>query len=286
MEVGVDAVEGQRFVPHQPVCAEYRLPVELDERRRAVGADEPERVHTEALHHPVRPRDRPVRHRPHQHVRRLGEQRDEVPEGGVRGLGLGDLAIGFRFGGVDQVGELDAVADEEHRDVVADQVEHAFVGIELDREPAHVAHGVGRTARTDHSREPCEHRRHPAGLQEVGARDLGRRAVRLEHSVGGRAAGVDHPLGDPLVVEVHDLLAQMEVLHQRRPARPRRERVVGLLDAHTLLGGQELAVLGGHFAATRHEYGPVGRLGSSPLCGALVGRARFGRSLGCHGSPI
>jgi hypothetical protein len=54
---------------------------------------------------------------------RLGLERHEVPERGVRGLRLRDLAIGLGLGGVDQVGELDAVADEEHRDVVADEIE-------------------------------------------------------------------------------------------------------------------------------------------------------------------
>ena len=46
-------------------------------------------------------------------------------------------------------------------------------------------------------------------------------AVRLEHAVDAGAAGVDDPLGDALVVEVHDLLAEVEVLEQRRTALAR-----------------------------------------------------------------
>ena len=159
VEVGVDAVERERLLPHQAVHAEHRLPVELHQRRLAGVVDEAEGVDAEALHHPVRARDGPVGHRPHQHVRRLGDQRHEVPEGRVGGLRLRDLAVGLGLGGVDQVGELDAVPDEEHRDVVADEVEVALVCVELHGEAADVAHGVGRAAGSDHGGEPGEHRR-------------------------------------------------------------------------------------------------------------------------------
>jgi hypothetical protein len=54
---------------------------------------------------------------------------------------------GCGLAGVDEVGELDAVLDEEHRDVVADQVEGALLGVELHGEAAGVAHRVGRAAR-------------------------------------------------------------------------------------------------------------------------------------------
>jgi hypothetical protein len=60
----------------------------------------------------------------------------------VGGLRLRDLHVRVRLGGVDDVGELDAVLDEEDGDVVADQVEHALVGVELHREAPHVAHRV------------------------------------------------------------------------------------------------------------------------------------------------
>jgi hypothetical protein len=47
---------------------------------------------------------------------------------------------------VDEVGKLHRVLDEEDRDVVADQVPVALVRVELHREAAHVARGVGRAA--------------------------------------------------------------------------------------------------------------------------------------------
>jgi hypothetical protein len=45
---------------------------------------------------------------------------------------------------------------------------------------------------------------------------FGQRLGQLEEAVRRRAAGVDDPLRDPLVVEVLDLLAQHEVFQQRR----------------------------------------------------------------------
>ena len=83
-------------------------------------------------------------------------------------LRLRDLPVGVRLAGVDDVGELDPVLDEEDRHVVADEVEGALVGVELRREAAGVAHRVGRaararapsrTARTPVSRRPPRGRR-------------------------------------------------------------------------------------------------------------------------------
>ena len=279
MEVGVDAVEGERLLPHQPVHTEERLPVELHQRGLAGLVDEAEGVDAEALHHPVRARDGPVRHHPHEHVGRLGDQRHEVPERRVGGLRLRDLDVGLGLAGVDQVRELDAVADEEHRDVVADEIEVALRRVELRGEAADVAHRVGRAARPEHGREPREHRRADARLQERRAGDRLGRAVGLEHAVRGGAARVDDALGDALVVEVHHLLAKVEVVHERRPAGAGGQRVVGVRDAHTLRGGEVLAVLRRHLAGaragdrcTRRERRGLGR------------RSLGARSLGGHRS--
>ena len=75
-----------------------------------------------------------------------GVQRHEVPERVVGGLRLRDLAIGLGLRRVDHVGELDAVLDEEHGHVVADEVEVALLRVELRGEAAHVTSGVGGTA--------------------------------------------------------------------------------------------------------------------------------------------
>ena len=242
MKVGIGAGDLHRLVPHQRVRAGARRPVELDEVRFAGGVDQPEGVHAEALHRPVAARDGAIGHRPHQHRGDLGHQRREVPERVVRGAGLRHREVRLGLGRVDQVGKLHRVLDEEDRDVVADQIPVALVGVELHREAAHVARGVGRAALAEHGREADEHRRLLAGLgEERGARVLVERLVALEVAVRRRAARVDDALGDPLVVEVGDLLAEDEVLEQRRPAQAGLERVLVVADRHALVGGQRAA---------------------------------------------
>ena len=56
-----------------------------------------------------------------------------------------------------EVGELQRVAEEEHRRVVADHVPVAFLGVELQREAADVALGVGRAALAGDGGEAGEH---------------------------------------------------------------------------------------------------------------------------------
>ena len=77
---------------------------------------------------------------------------------------------GSCLGGVDQVGKLDGVLDEEDRDVVADDVPVALLGVELDREAAHIAREVGRALVAGDGREAHEGRRFLArALEQVGA---------------------------------------------------------------------------------------------------------------------
>ena len=163
VEVGVDAAELLRLLPHQAVDAERPAssgtsratsrPSALT--RRNVWTPKPSIVRYE----------RGIARSDITHISMCGDsgmQRHEVPERVVRGLRLRDLAIGLGLGRVDQVGELDAVLDEEDRDVVADEIEDALVGVELRREAADVADGVGRAARADDGREAGEHRRRRA----------------------------------------------------------------------------------------------------------------------------
>ena len=159
----------------------------------------------------------------------LGVQRHEIPERVVCRLRLRDLPVGLGLAGVDDVGELDAVLNEEHRDVVADQVEVALVGVELDRETSGVAHGISGPARAEDGREPAEDLSLLALLsQEAGLGDRGGGAVGLEYAVRRCAAGVHDALRDALVVEVRDLLPQVEVLEQCRSPVACLERVVGV----------------------------------------------------------
>ena len=239
VEVGIGAVDLHGFVPEDRLQAELGLPVELHERRPPGCVDESEGVDAEALHEPERPRDRPVGHGPHHHVGRLGHEGDEVPEVVVGRLRLREPTVRCLLHGVHDIGELDRVLDEEHRDVVANQVPVAFLCVELDREPADVSGEVERTLVAGHGREPDEDRGLFARpLEQIGPGDLGERFERLEEPVRTEASCMHHPFRDPLVVEVEDLLPEVEVLEQGWSAAAQPERVLVIGDGHTLLRRQ------------------------------------------------
>ena len=137
-----------------------------------------------------RARDGAVRHDPHHHVHGFGRQGDEVPEIVMRGLRLGKVAVRLRLGGMDQVGKLDRVLDEEDRDVVADDVPVAFLGIELDRKAAHVARQVGRALAARHGGKAHKGRHALAlALEQVGAGHIGQRLRSVQKSHARHSRG-------------------------------------------------------------------------------------------------
>ena len=84
--------------------------------------------------------------------------------------------------------------------------------------------------------------------------------MRLEVAVRAEAARMHHPLGNPLVVEVEDLLAEVVVLEQRRPALAGAQRVLVVRDRRALLRGQDRNVAARHlvrFAAGSAQHGLV-----------------------------
>ncbi len=179
--------------------------------------------------------DAAVAEQPGDLVGRLGGQAPEVPDV-VRLLRAG---VRVALLGVDEVGELDGVADEEHRGVVADEVVVALFGVELQREAAGVAHRVGGAEVAGHGREAQEGLGLLAHLGEevrLGVlRDVGGHG---EGAVGAGAAGVDHALGDALAVEVRELLEQHLVLDEQGPADAGGLALVVVGDRRAGLGGQ------------------------------------------------
>ncbi len=137
----------------------------------------------------------------------------------MRRLCLRKAAVRLLLSGVSQVWKFDRVLDEEHRDVVADDVPIALLGVELDGEAAHVAREVGRALVAGDSREPHEGFGLLARpLEQIGLADVGERFARLEEAMSPEAAGVHDALGDSLMVEMEDLLAEVVVLQQGRTA--------------------------------------------------------------------
>ncbi len=213
VKVRIGAGDLHGFIPRERVRARQRIPVELDELRVAGRVHEAKRVDAEALHHPVAARNRPVGHHPQQHVRAFRHQRNEVPERVVRGSRLRHPVVRLGLNGVNDVRELHRILDEEHRDVVADQIPVAFVGVELDREAAHVARRIGGAAFARDGGEAHEDRRALACFgKDRCLGQLGQRLVTLEKAVRARTASVHYALRNALMIEVRDLLAEDEVL--------------------------------------------------------------------------
>ena len=205
-----------------------------------LGVDEAEGVDAKAFHEAERARDGAVRHHPHDHVHAFGRQGDEVPEIVVRRLRLRKGAVRLLLDGVNHVRKLDGVLDEEHRDVVADDVPVAFLGIELDGKAANVAREVERTLAAGDGGEPHKGRRPLTGaLEQIGAGVFRQRLVVLEEAMRAVAARMHDALGNPLMVEMEDLLAEMEILDQRRTARTDLERILVVRYRTALRGGQD-----------------------------------------------
>jgi hypothetical protein len=78
-------------------------------------------------------------------------------------------------------------------------------------------------------------------------------------------------LGDALVVEVGDLLAQDEVFQQRRAAQAGLQRVLVVGDRHALVGGEHLALRVDPHAVQRLD----GRVhaGRAPRCRSSASRS-------------
>ena len=126
----------------------------------------------------------------------------------------------------------------------------------------------------------------PARLQEVGAGDVGRVPYDSNTPWTPGTASVDHALGDALVIEVHDLLAEVEVLEQGRSAVAGLQRVVGVGESLALSGGEEVAVLCGHLARPWRQDGLTRRVVHESAPRSLLtsgGLLRVGAcSAGCH----
>ncbi|MNZ76266.1 hypothetical protein D3C78_947670 [compost metagenome] len=148
----------------------------------------------------------------------------------------------FGFHRVDEVGKLDRVLDEEHRHVIAHQVEVAFIGEELDGKAAHIAHGVPRPARPLHRGKAHEHRGNLLRvLKKSGLGQCCMGFVSLEVTMGAAATGMHDALGNTLMVKVRDLLTHDEVFQQRRTTFSSAQAVLVVGDLDALVGTQGLA---------------------------------------------
>ena len=168
------------------------------------GVDPLVGVRAEAVHVAGIRRNTPVPHEVGDLMCGLGTARPEVPLH-VRAA----QPVGQTLLRADEIGELHAVTQEEHRGVVADDVVVSLAGVELQREAADVADGVGETLLAGDGRETAEHRGDAARLEQVGLRVGGDVLGDRQFTEGAGALGVDVALRDALPVEVGVLLDEV-----------------------------------------------------------------------------
>ena len=154
------------------------------------------------------------------------------------GCRLRIAAIGLHLGSVDQVGELDRVLDEEHRDIVTDDFPNAFGRVEFHRNAADVARRIDRAVAARDRGKAREHGRLRALLEEPRLGDVADVVGGLENAVRRRAARMDDSLGNALMIEMEDLLAEDKILEQDRPAVARFQAVLIVRYAEAMIGGE------------------------------------------------
>ena len=92
----------------------------------------------------------------------------------------------FWLDGMNQIGKLHRILDEEYRHVITDHVPVSFVGIKLYCEATHIARGVFRTALAGHCGKAHEYGCDFSFLGERScANVLGKRVIGFKVSVCG-----------------------------------------------------------------------------------------------------
>ena len=224
--VGITACQRVGLCLREELDALVGLEVVLDPEALTVGIDPLVGVRAESVHVPPRLRNAAIAHQPGDLMRGFGPQRPEVPLHVV----IAKSRTGKSLLRTDEVGELDRILDEEDRRVVADQIVVAVLGVELDRESAGIAPGIGATLLARDRRKAYERFGFRARREQLG---LGvARHVTRDHEFAERPAalGVHDPLGYALAVELRKLLDQVVVVEQDRTLRSRRQRLVVACD--------------------------------------------------------
>jgi hypothetical protein len=113
-----------------------------------------------------------------------------------------------------------------------------LLGVELDREAAGVAHGVGRAEFAGDGGEADEQRGAPAALEQLRLCVLADVLGDLEEAMRARALGVHDALGDALAVEVLHLLDDVVVVQDGGTARPDGQRELVARSGNPGVGGR------------------------------------------------
>ena len=72
----------------------------------------------------------------------FGLKANKIPEIIVSALTLRNIILRLGFHSMNNIGEFNGILNEEHRDIVSDEVPDTFVSVELDCKPSNIANSV------------------------------------------------------------------------------------------------------------------------------------------------
>mmetsp|Transcript_137763 Transcript_137763/g.194883 ORF Transcript_137763/g.194883 Transcript_137763/m.194883 type:complete len:292 (-) Transcript_137763:39-914(-) len=241
--VGISGLDGIGLVSGQVLDAGVGLEVEFDKELVTLVIDPLESVRAVAVHVSVAIRGTSVREEDGDLMSRFGGKRQEVPEH----VGILQVGLGVSLLGVDEIGELLGVSDEEDGGVVAGHIPVAFLSVELDGETSGISLSIGRTLLTTDGGESGEDGGSLSNLiQEFGLGVLGDVMSDLEVTVSTSTLSVHNSLRDSLSVEVSKLVDEVEVLEEDGTILASSHGVLVVIDGRTS-GGGKISILVDHF---------------------------------------
>jgi hypothetical protein len=111
---------------------------------------------------------------------------------------------GFLDRGVNEVGKLDPILKEKHRNVIADEIPVSLHGVKTYGEPAYVAGCVRRSSGAGNCRESGEDWRLNGGIAEHWRTgQILDRGGKAKYAVCARAARMHDAFRNALVIKVH-----------------------------------------------------------------------------------
>ena len=154
-------------------------------------------------------------------------------------FGAPHVGAGVPFHGVVEVGELERIAQEEDRRVVAHQIPVALLGIEFHGEAPDVPLGIGGAALAGDGGKAQEAVGLLADLgEDLGLGVLGDVMGDGKGAVGAGTLGVHSPFGNHLPIEVGEFLQEPYILEKSRSTRSGGHGVLIVNDRRTGPGGK------------------------------------------------
>lgn len=179
-------------------------------------------MYAKSFHHSVGFRYAPVAHDPADHMHGLGNQGYEIPKRVVGRGCLRHFVVLFGFYCMNEVWKFHCVLDGEYRNIVSNQIENSFIGVEFHCKSPNISCKVGRSSGSRHGRETNKYGSGSGGIcKDSRLGELLLTFIKLKNAVGGASACMYDTFRYALVVEMRDFFPEDKIFKQRRTALAR-----------------------------------------------------------------